>query len=145
MTPARRPCCGLTCACTLASVPLSATGSSVARGSHGATSSSGMPAPTQATECAQGQKRLMRSDHHQALQDPPGHEGLVRPTEAGGPTDADLPATAWPFWQERRPTLSWPALTPFLLCDCRHRKGLCCPHMHLLLVKPLGSTPGSPH
>ena len=43
----RRPCFGLTCACTPASGPLFATGSSVARGSHGATSSSGMPAPTQ--------------------------------------------------------------------------------------------------
>lgn len=43
----RPPCCGPMCACTPASGPSSATGSSAESGSHGATSCSGTPAPTQ--------------------------------------------------------------------------------------------------
>lgn len=85
----RRPCCGLMCACTLASGPLSATGSSVGRGSHGVTSSSGTPAPTQVCSLPCG-----------ALQPPaPPHSALQLP--ASLPTPTPLSSATWRL-------LAWP-------------------------------------
>ena len=48
------------------------------------------------------------------------------------------PCPAWASGRKEAHAVTGPPQPPFLLCDCPHRKGLCCPHMHLLL-KPLGS------